>query len=326
MNYMVTGSTGFLGMNLIRILLDEGCQVRALFRSPEKAKNLPPEVIRCKGDILDPESLAKAMEGCDGVFHAAAFAGVWAEDPHDIFRLNVEGTGNVLEAALISGVPRVVVTSSAGVLGSSSDGSLLSENSPDPVSWFSEYERTKSLAEAKVKEYVQKGVQGIIVNPSRIFGPGPLNKSNSVTRLIAGYVKGSWRILPGNGQAIGNYVFVEDVAKGHLLAMQNGEPGERYILGGENLSYRQFFDLIGQMTGRTRWLIPLPEGLMTGAAQTAMGIHDLFGVPPFITPALTRKFTLNCPLDISKARKKLNYEPLSFEEGIKRTLEWLAVS
>jgi len=104
MNYMVTGSTGFLGMNLIRILLDEGCQVRALFRSPEKAKNLPPEVIRCKGDILDPESLAKAMEGCDGVFHAAAFAGVSAEDPHDIFRLNVEGTGNVLEAALISGV------------------------------------------------------------------------------------------------------------------------------------------------------------------------------------------------------------------------------
>ena len=323
MRVLITGSTGFIGANLALTLANNGIEVNALYRSEHKAKSLHHENINlCKGDILDSESLNNAVRGCDQVYHIAAFTDVWTKNPDDIYKLNVTGTLNVLNAALENNVKNIVFTSTAGVLGPSTNG-IVNEDILRDTDYFLEYERTKAIAEEKVKLYLEKGLNIRIVNPTRVYGPGLLSKSNSVTIMIDSFNKGKWKIIPGNGKSIGNYVFINDVVNGHIQAMERGKPGERYILGGDNKSYLEFFKTLRDETGKNHMMIKIPLSVMLSISFLAMALNKISGIKPFITPSLVRKFNYNWEISSNKAIYELGYEITSLREGVVKTVEWL---
>lgn len=323
MKVFITGATGFIGTRLANVLAEKGHIVHALYRSKEKAKAINhPNIKLFKGDILNTESLKAAIEGCEQVYHIAAFTDVWAKDNQFIYDLNVTATENILQLALEYKVKKLVFTSTAGVFGPSITGKI-TEATQRSMDYFLEYERTKDIAEGKVKEFVKKGLNAMIVNPTRVYGPGLLSKSNSVTIMIKSFSEGKWRVIPGNGKSIGNYVFVDDVVEGQQLAMNKGVSGERYILGGDNISYLDFFNTLRKLTNRRHRLFKLPLFIMLFFSHTLMFLNKLFGIKPMITPALVRKFNYDWVVSSEKAIEKLGYQPCSFEQGAIKTLEWL---
>lgn len=323
MKVFVTGSTGFIGIQLVKRLSTQGNTVHALYRSESKADLIRMDGVRLfKGDILDKPSLLEAMAGCSQAYHVAAFAGVWARDPELVRRLNVEGSMNVIDAAHEAGIKRVVITSTAGILGPS-DQKPVHEESPPPASFFTSYEESKFIMEQILMNRNDNTPEVVIVNPTRVYGPGFLSESNGVTRMIKQYLEGTWRFVPGNGERSGNYVFVEDVVTGHLLAMEKGKPGERYVLGGENITYNQLFEYAGEAGGIHRKLFKLPLWLMLSIAMLMKGISDLTRRPPMIVPALVRKFNHNWFVSSDKAIRNLGYDPLGAREGIRKTVHWL---
>lgn len=323
MQVFVTGATGFIGIQLVKRLAGMGIRVHALYRSEAKANLIRMDGVKLfKGDILDEDSLLPAMSGCDIAYHVAAFASVWSRDPGLVYRLNVEGAYNVIRTAVKSGTRRVVVTSTAGILGPS-EKDPVDESSPPPSSFFTPYEESKFLLEQKLMERTEKIPEVVIVNPTRVYGPGYLSESNGVTKMIKKYVEGSWRFIPGDGNSSGNYVFVEDVVTGHLLAMEKGAPGKRYVLGGENVSYNQFFKHIREISGIQKRLFRIPLWIMLIAASLLKGLSVLTGRPPMIVPSLVRKFNHNWIVSSKRARQELGYDPASVNDGIKKTLEWI---
>jgi nucleoside-diphosphate-sugar epimerase len=324
MKYFMTGITGFIGSNLARQLATDGHQVNALIRSkiPDDLKDLK-GISFFNGDLFDLPVLDDAMKGCQVAFHLAALAKPWAKDPLEFTRINVQGAVNVFEAALKAGVGKVVFTSSAATMSPSNSAECTDEDTPRSIPLFNEYETTKAEAERMAREYCLKGLPVVIVNPSRVFGPGPLNTSNSTTKMIAGYVQGNWRIIPGDGQKIGNYVFIDDVVYGHLLAAQKGRAGERYILGGDNLSFDEFFLKIGKVAGRRRSMVHLPLIIMKTGARLMELQNKLTGIPPLITAPWVKKYLNHWSLSSGKAVRELGYTITPFETGVKKTLEWL---
>lgn len=321
----VSGATGFIGSRLVERLANEGATVHALYRSEAKAdliRHRRKEVHLFKGDILDEDSVLAAMKGCDQAYHVAAFAGVWSKDPSLIHRLNVDGPLNVIKAARICGTSRVVVTSTAGILGPS-EGKAVDEKTLKPVSFFTPYEASKSAMELSLGELPGLDPEIVIVNPTRVYGPGLLSESNGVTKMIGQYLEGKWRFIPGDGQSSGNYVHVEDVVSGHLLAMDKGVPGERYVLGGENISYNRLFEITREI-GQVKFsLFHMPLWLMLTAAGLMGFWTRISGMPPLILPGLVRKFNHNWIVSSEKAVKDLGYKPMNAREGIGNTISWL---
>jgi nucleoside-diphosphate-sugar epimerase len=323
MKVFVSGATGFIGIQLVKRLVKEGHEVHALFRSEFKANLIRhPGVKLCKGDILDHESLDHAMAGCEQAYHTAAFAGVWAKDPELVFRLNVDGAINVIEAAGRQGVRRVVLTSTAGILGPSANEAV-HESSPAPESFFTDYEASKFQLEKQLLGRTDTDPEVVIVNPTRVYGPGYLSESNGVTKMIKQYVEGKWRLIPGKGNSSGNYVFVEDVVTGHLLAMLKGRPGERYVLGGENISYNQLFEFVREASGVRKKLFKIPLWIMLAAAGVMKGFSKISGLPPLIVPNLIRKFNHNWIVSSEKAIRELGYQPINALTGIQLTVKWI---
>lgn len=323
MKVFVSGATGFIGIQLVKRLVEEGHEVHALYRSESKAKLIRfPAVTLFKGDILDKPSLEIALEGCEEAYHTAAFAGVWAKDPQMVFKLNVNGALNVIEVAAHHLIRRVVVTSTAGILGPS-DKEAVNESSPAPSSFFTDYEASKYKLEQQLLGRTNKTPEVVVVNPTRVFGPGYLSESNGVTRMIKQYVEGKWRLIPGDGKSSGNYVFVEDVVTGHLLAMKKGKPGERYVLGGENITYNQLFKLVRQASGVDKKLFKIPLSVMLAVARLMQAVSKLTGRPPLIVPNLVRKFNHNWIVSSRKATDNLGYHPLSAREAILLTVKWI---
>lgn len=325
MRVLVTGSSGFVGIPLCLELATRGVEVHALVRkltpdSPLRHPNIKVFV----GDIEDPASLDKAVKGCEGVYHLAAFTGIWTRDKQQFHKVNVVGTNNVLAAALRAGVKRVVVTSTAGVMGPSpGEGQLVDESTDSANYWATDYEITKRESEKLAFGYLSKGLDVMVVNPSRVYGPGLLKETNSVTRLVKMYREGKWRFIPGDGNSRGNYVYIDDVVHGHLLAMEKGLPGERYILGGDNISYNGLFGLIKKLTGKNYRLFHLPLGLMLLFARIQVLMADWFGRKPLIVPALVKKYTRDWNLSSRKAQTQLGYTITPIAEGLKKTLDWI---
>lgn len=323
MKIFVTGATGFIGIQLVKRLVSQGNTVHALYRNESKASLVRGDgVVLFKGDILQKESLSAAMLGCNQAYHVAAFAGVWSKDPGMVQRLNVEGALNVIDAAGAAGIKRVVVTSTAGILGPS-DQVALNEESPPPSSFFTEYEKSKFILEQRLMALKINIPEVVIVNPTRVYGPGFLSESNGVTRMIKKYMEGRWRFVPGNGNRSGNYVYIEDVVTGHMLAMEKGIPGQRYILGGDNITYNQLFQFTAEASGIHKKLFKLPLGLMLAAAVFMKGISMITNRPPMIVPDLVRKFNHHWIVSSDKAINTLGYEPLAASEGIRRTVHWI---
>jgi len=325
MNCFLTGANGFIGLRLAERLSAGGHVVRCLVRSPEKFNALShlPGVTAHVGDLDDIDILTRGVRGCDTVFHLAAFAKPWSKDKSLPYRVNVTGTENLLKASLAAGVKRFVFTSSAAVIGPSPGEDPIDESFPRSVPYFNEYEETKAAAEDLVRSYNRDGLETVIVNPPRVYGPGPVNESNSLTRMIKLYQKGRWRILPGDGTCIGCYVLVDDVVNGHILAALKGIPGNRYILGGENLTFLQFFGTLAEVTGKRRLLIPFPVWMMSAIATVMEWQAALTGWPPLITAAWVKKYLNHWSLSSNKAIRELGYSITPLREGAKITLDWL---
>lgn len=318
----VSGATGFIGSRLVERLADGGSLVHALYRSETKADLIRRDGVRLfKGDILDEISVSEAMKGCDAAYHVAAFAGVWSRDPAHIYKLNVEGALNVVRSASACGVKKIVITSTAGILGPSK-GEAVTEDTPAPSSFFTAYEASKLLMEQRLGELQNPKPKIIILNPTRVYGPGVLSESNGVSRMIGKYLEGKWKFIPGNGKSSGNYVHVEDVVSGHILAMEKGKPGERYILGGENISYNQLFNLVRQAGGINFKLYKIPLWFMLTIASL-MGLWSrISGQSPLILPGLVKKFNHNWIVSSDKAVRELGYHPMNALEGIENTVNW----
>ena len=320
MKTFITGATGFIGANLCLKLAESGQIVHALYRSERKASILKHKNIRtCKGDLLDPSSLLSGMEDCDQVYHLGAFAQVWSRDP-DMYRtVNVDGTKNVLDAAVRLGVKSVVVTSTAGVFGPSKDVPS-KENSVRTEDFFTDYAASKYAMESSVMDYVGKGIHIVIVNPTRVYGPGLLSQANSVTKIMDRYITGKWRILPGDGSKIGNYAYIDDVVNGHLLAMEKGRPGERYILGGEDASYTEFFRTLAEISGKNFKMFKIPQFVMTGFASVFLLSAKVFGSTPLITPSWTKRYLQDWSVSSQKAEREMGYTITPMREGLQKTM------
>ncbi|UCH14362.1 MAG: SDR family oxidoreductase [Bacteroidales bacterium] len=323
MKIFVTGATGFLGINLCNELVSRGHIVNALYRSERKAKYIKHKNIHLfKGDITDTESIENAITGCDYVFHLAAYAQVWSKKSDTFHKINYTGTLKVLDAAEREGVKKVIITSTAGVFGPSNNN-IIDENSRREVGYFTLYEKTKAEAEDLVLKRAAGGLNVVIVNPTRVYGPGLMNASNSVTRMIKLYIKGKFRSLPGNGKSIGNYVFIDDVVNGHILALEKGIAGEKYILGGENVSYIDFFKVLSEISKKKYLLFKFPLYLMLIISFFMLLIARVFGVKPLITPGWVRKYNYNWILSSDKAMKNLGYVITPLRAGIARTLDFI---
>lgn len=317
---LVTGISGFLGTAMAQALAERGFQVTGLSRR----RPLLPEGVAgirwVEGSILDKELLERSLEGVEYVFHMAAYAKPWAADPEVYERINVEGSRRVMEACLKAGVQKVIYTSTAGVMNPSGSTGVTDEKCERTIPYSTLYESSKAKAEKRVLEYAAKGPEVVVVNPSRVFGMGAPSESNGVTKMIRLYLQGKFRILPGRGTSIGNYVHIDDVVKGHLLALEKGKNGTRYILGGENVSYREFFSLLAEVSGRKRMLFPLPVPLMMFLSYLMLMHARLTGRLPLITPPWIQKYNYHWALSSDLARNELGYDPMSLREGLRKTI------
>lgn len=325
MSNFVTGANGFLGSRLCQALATRGEDVIALCRRKPKDQRLAHDRIRIVlGDISDSGLLMEKMTGCIFCFHLAAIAKPWTPDPNEFEQVNVTGTNNVLTAAVRCGLKRVVFTSTAGVFGNSSQGKILDENSPRSTEGKTEYERSKIRAEQSVLEMAAAGkIETVIVNPTRIFGPGPLSIANSLTRIMLQMDRGEWRYLPGTGDYVGNYVFIDDVVDGHIGAMDKGVSGDSYVLGGEDLSLRELFEMMQEHANIKRRLISVPAFAIYAIAYMQLMRAKVFKIPPKITPTFARKYFADYRLSSEKAKSELGYQPGSVGQGIAKTMEWL---
>lgn len=324
MKAFITGGTGFIGSRLTEKLISENHDVTLLARNPSAAAFTGNnKVTLIKGDLFNKAVLLEGMKDCDWVFHMAAYVKPSYKDPSIVTGINVDGTVNVFDAALESSVKKVVFTSTGGTMSYSHDGKPVDESTnPDPE-LHTLYEKTKVEAEKIALDFCKKGLAVVTVNPTRVYGPGKLTESNSMTKIIRLYISGLWRIIPGDGKSIGNYVFIDDVVEGHLLAARNGKSGERYILGGENHSFRKLFDIIGEAAGERRILVNLPAGLMKGIIKLVMFISKITGSAPAITMDWLDKYLNNWIMSSDKAIKELGYKITPLSTGASRTIQWL---
>ncbi len=321
----VTGATGFIGARLVDELVRRGYPVRALVRTTGAGRSIEDgRVTTVEGDILARDALTRAMEGCSRVFHLAAYAKNWARDPAAFFEHNVVGTRNVLAAARAVGVEKVVFTSSIVTLGPTPPGTIGDETMVRTTArFFTTYEASKAGAEREALSLAAEGLPVVVVNPTRVYGPGRLTEGNSVTVMIDLYERGRFPFLLACGTNVGNYVLVDDLVRGHILAMERGRPGERYILGGHNASLRALLDLVDQVSGKRHLTINLPPMLAKAYACLEEAKGRWLGIYPGITPGWVATFLHDWAYSSAKAQRELGYSITPLEDGVRATHEWL---
>jgi len=323
MRALVTGASGFLGSAVLRRLVESGFEVRALVRPASDRRNL--EGIRCEivhGDLTDENSLVAALKGCETLFHVAADYRLWVPNPSAIYRTNVEGTRNLMLAAIRGGVSRVVYTSSVATLGLTADGSPADEDTPSNLEdMIGHYKRSKFLAEAAVAELVRDaGLPAVIVNPSAPIGPRDV-RPTPTGRMIVQAARGKMPAYVDTGL---NVVHVDDVAEGHLLAHAHGAIGERYILGGENLSLREILAAVAGVVGRKPPKLRLPHNLVLPIAYIVEGMARLAGSTdePAVTVdgvRLAKKFMY---FKCDKAIRALGYSARPARTALEDAIAW----
>ncbi|MFO8236204.1 MAG: NAD-dependent epimerase/dehydratase family protein [Bacteroidales bacterium] len=324
MIYFITGATGFIGASLVNYLVKEGHQVKALVRSKEKASEIFHEKVQLYvGTLSETSVIEEATEGVDGIFHLAAFAQPYAKDKTLYNKINAEATKALFNIAYKKNIKRIVFTSTAGTFGPSWDEPV-NENTVRSHDFFNEYESTKFIAEKIAKDFVLNGLDIVIVHPTRVYGPGRLSKSNAVTLMIKKYVQALWYVIPGgDGSKIGNYVFIEDVVKGHVAAMNKGIAGEQYLLGGENKSYEDFFKMLRTLSGKNHMLFKVPVWALSVFAAVQMKIALLLNQNPLLPPKWVKKYLYNWAVSSKKAREQLDYNVTPLKDGFAKTIEWV---
>ncbi len=319
---LVTGATGFIGSAVVRELLAAGQEVRVLVRETSDTRNIDGlDVERVQGDIRDVDSMPAALKGCHRVYHTAALYATWPSEPEIFHQVNVEGTRNVLRAALEAGVKRVVYTSTASIIGKTADGSLPNEETPFNL-WemTGPYIRTKHLAEMEAFRICRKeGLPVVAVNPTMPLGPRDVRPTPN-GRMILNFLE---RRLPGYMPGGFNLVAVEDVAKGHLLAAEKGQVGQRYILGNANMTMKEIFALLERVTGIPAPPLPLPYALVLIGAYAMEALANLITKqPPVMDVESVRLSHLTLHYDCSRAVRELGLPQTSVEEAVRRAVDW----
>ena len=319
---LVTGATGFVGAAVARHLLAAGRRVRVLTRRNNDRRNLNGLAVEiAEGDLTDRPSLEAALAGCEALYHVAADYRIWVPDPDTIYRVNVEGTRQLMEAALAAGVARIVYTSSVATLGLHKDGTPADEDTPVSLAdMVGHYKRSKFLAETEVSRLVaEKGLPAVIVNPSTPIGPGDI-KPTPTGRMIDDAAAGRMPAYVDTGL---NIVHVDDVAAGHLLAFDKGTPGERYILGGDDLSLKDILTEIARLTGRAPPAISLPHDLIMPIAYIAEAIARLTGgKDPMVTVDGVRMARKKMFFSSAKAERLLGYRHRPAAEALAAAVGW----
>jgi dihydroflavonol-4-reductase len=317
---LVTGASGFLGSAIAAQLRASGHDVRTLVRPSSPRTNLDPRDSVREGDLRDRRSLAAALEGVRFLFHAAADYRLWARDPEEIRRNNVEGTGLLMEEALRAGVERIVYTSSVATLKLGAGGAPATEDHPlAEGEAIGAYKRSKVAAERLVEAMVRRdGLPAVIVNPSTPIGPRDV-RPTPTGRIIIEAASGRMPAFVDTGL---NLVHVDDVAAGHLAAMERGRIGERYILGGENVLLADMLADIARLVGRRPPRFQLPRAAIYPIAYGAELMAKVTGVEPFVTLDGLRMARHHMFFDDSKARRELGYSSRPYREGLSDAIAW----
>ena len=320
MRALVTGASGFVGSAVARALGNAGWEVRALVRAGSDRQNLQGLTVDVAvGDITDEASLDAALRGCEALFHVAADYRLWAPQPQLLYRTNVEGTRKVLDAARRAGVARIVYTSSVAAVGLPADGSPGSEDTPVSLAgMIGHYKRSKFLAEEAVRELVRAGAPVVIVNPSTPIGPGD-RKPTPTGQMVVDAALGR---IPAYVDTGLNIVHVDDVAAGHLQAYHRGRLGERYILGGENMTLRDILTEISRLAGRRPPRVRLPNALLLPVAWASEVAARLSGTTPRVTIDGVRMARKRMFFSSAKAARELGYHWRPPSEAFADALRW----
>ena len=321
MKCFVTGATGFLGSHVARQLLKQGAELRLLVRPTSRTDNidgLPLE--RVIGDLRDVASLKRGMDGCEYVFHVAADYRLWSVNGQELYDSNVDGTRNILQAARESGARRVVYTSSVATMGFGDNGRMTNESTPVTLAnMIGDYKRSKFMAEQLVLGAARGGQDVVVVNPTTPIGERDI-KPTPTGRIVVDFLKRKFPAYVDTGL---NLVDVIDCADGHLLAMEKGVPGERYILGGENLTLKQILDKLAAITG-----LPSPSIRMPYAVAYATGVVDTLVTgkmrqrEPRVTLDSVRMGRKKMFVTSAKAERELGWNPAPVDAALRRAVDW----
>ena len=321
MTVLVTGAAGFIGSAVVRALLAKGAAVRVFVRpssDPGNLADLPVE--RSFGDLRDRTSVDRAVSGCEAVFHVAADYRLWVPHPREMRANNVDGTRNVMEAAGEAGVRRIVYTSSVATLGLPSAGEAADEDTPaTEADMIGPYKQSKFAAEALVRAMVaERGLPAVIVHPSTPIGPWD-RRPTPTGQIIVEAASGHMPAYVDTGL---NMVHVDDVAEGHLLALEHGKPGERFILGGDNLTLKEILVQIAEVTGRPAPRIQVPHEVVMPIAAMAEMWGRISHREPFVTLDGVRLARKKMFFTSARALARLGYRPRPASEAIVAAIDW----
>jgi dihydroflavonol-4-reductase len=321
MKCFVTGATGFLGSHVARHLLAQGAELRLLVRRSSRTENIDDLTAeRVVGDLRDAESLKRGIAGCEFVFHVAADYRLWAIDGQELYQSNVEGTRNILQAARDSRIRRVVYTSSVATMGFGDNGRVTDENTPVAIAnMIGDYKRSKFMAEQVVIDMAKAGQDVVMVNPTTPIGERDI-KPTPTGRIVVDFLKRKFPAYVDTGL---NLVDVKDCATGHLQAMEKAIPGERYILGGENLTLKQILDKLAAITGLPSPSLRLPYAVAyaTGAVDTLVSGKILMHEPR-VTLDSVRMGRKKMFVTSAKAQRELGWTPGPVDGALRRAVEW----
>jgi len=320
MKALVTGATGFVGAAVVRALIKTGADVRVLARRDSDFTNLQQfKIDGAYGDLRDKDSLRKALAGCQQLYHVAAHYALWARDPSVFYDVNVTGTKNLMEAAREADTERIVYCSTIGAIGLPPGGGPGTERTPVSLSQMAgHYKRSKYLAEQDVLRLATEGLPVVIVNPSAPVGEGDV-KPTPTGQVIVDFMKGR---MPAYIETGMNLVDVDDVAAGHLLAMQKGRIGERYILGCKNLMLREVFEILSTLTGIKAPMIKLPRLAILPLAYLNQWFANLTGRPPRIPLEGVKMAKYKMHYDCSKAVRELGIPQTPPEVALEKAVRW----
>ena len=314
---LVTGASGFVGWHIARKLVERGCSVRVLVRQTSRLRELA-GVEAVTGDLRDAESLRRAVAGCERVFHAAADYRLWAPEPQELYESNVDGTRNLLAAARDAGVGQVVYTSTVGCIGIPKDGE---GNEQTPVGlddMTGPYKRSKFLAEQVALEFAAGGFPVVIVNPTAPVGDHDF-KPTPTGKIVVDFLKGG---MPAYIETGLNLVDVKDVAEGHLLAADRGKPGERYILGSQNLTLAEIFARLERASGVKAPAHRIPYALAFAAGAASTGWAAVTGQEPRASLDAVRMARKKMWVSHAKAGGALGFAPAPPDEALARAVAW----
>ncbi len=324
MKLFLTGATGFVGSHVAQLAVEQGANICCLSRPTSDLSHLPKQATVVEGDLRQPDGFASALRGCDALIHVAADYRLWVPDPADMYKANVDGTRELLRLAREAGVPKVVYTSSVATMGFKADGTVVDEDSPvRETDMIGHYKRSKWLAEQEAIAAARSGQHVIVLNPTTPIGSQDA-RPTPTGRILVDFLNTKFPAYVDTGL---NLVDVREIARAHLIALERGTPGERYILGGENLTLKQILDRLGAMTG-----LPSPKHRVPHAVAMAFAFFNetitgkLRGKEPRATVEAVRMGKKMMFASSAKAERELGFTVKPVDEALRFAVQWFVAN